>query len=101
MKFTTDFVAQVAQLANFTIDKEQEKELAQSFDDSLTNIELLNKVNTQGIEPTYQVNNLVNVMRADEINEANQFSQKEALSNAAATHDGYFVVKRVIDHDDA
>lgn len=100
MKFTTDFVAQVAQLANFTIDKQQEKKLAQSFDESLANIELLNKIDTKGIEPTYQVNNLVNVVRADEIDEANQLTQAQALSNAAAAHDGYFVVKRVIDHDD-
>ena len=99
MKPTIDFVTQVAQLANFCVDEQQKKELAQSFAESLANIELLGSIDTTGIEPTYQVNNLVNVMRADEVNAANEFTQAQALSNASATHDGYFVVKRVIDHE--
>lgn len=99
MKFTPKFVAHIAQLANLQIDEQQEIELAQSFDDSLAYVEELNKIDTTGIEPTYQVNNLVNVMREDQVNKTTQFSQEQALANAHQTHAGYFVVPRIIDHE--
>ena len=99
MKFTPKFVAHIAQLANLQIDAQQETELAQSFDDSLAYVEELNKIDTTNVEPTYQVNNLVNVVREDQINQTTQFSQEQALANAHQTHHGYFVVPRIIDHE--
>lgn len=99
MKFTPQFVAKIAQLAHLQINASQEKELAQSFDDSLAYVEELSKIDTTSIEPTYQVNNLVNVTREDLINETTQFSQEQALANAHQTHNGYFVVPRIIDHE--
>lgn len=99
MKFTPKFVAHIAQLANLQINEQQEIELAQSFDDSLAYVEELSKIDTANIEPTYQVNNLVNVTRTDQVNEITQFSQEQALSNAHQTHNGYFVVPRIIDHE--
>ena len=100
MKFTPEFVAKIAKLANLNIDQKQEKELAQSFADSLAYVDELSQIDVTQTEPTYQVNNLVNVTREDIVNpHQTQFTQEQALSNAKKTHAGYFVVPRIIDHE--
>ncbi len=99
MKFTPDFVKKIASLAHLDLSEKQTQELTQSFDESLVYVEKLSQIDTHNLKPTYQVNNLVNVTRADEVNTVNQLSQEDALSNAKRTYQGYFVVPRIIDHE--
>ena len=78
--------------------KLSDKEVVQ-FQTELTEIlnyvEMLDKADTSGLEPTYQVTGLKNVTRPDEILE---YSAKPAdlLKNAPATLDGQFKVKKVL-----
>ena len=59
----------------------------------------LQSVNVEGVEPTFQVTGLENVMRDDVVDEKRMFTQEQALANAKQTHDGYFVVPQVISQD--
>jgi aspartyl-tRNA(Asn)/glutamyl-tRNA(Gln) amidotransferase subunit C len=56
---------------------------------------MLNTVDVTGLEPTYQVTGLKNVMRADEI-KPYQAKPKDLLKNAPTVQDNQFKVRRVL-----
>ena len=58
-------------------------------------IEMLGRVNTEGIEPTYQVSGLANVMRPDEIIDYGT-STASLLKNAPLVENGMFRVGRMV-----
>lgn len=94
--FTPQQVHHVAQLANIPVTPSEEKKLAADFSETLNVIENLQSVDVSRVTPTYQVTGLENVLRADQVDESQMFSQSEALANAQDTHQGYFVVPQVI-----
>jgi aspartyl-tRNA(Asn)/glutamyl-tRNA(Gln) amidotransferase subunit C len=96
---TTNQVAHIAQLANLTLSDAEQGQFAHSFTDILAVIETLKKLDTEGVEPTHQVTNLENVLREDVVDETNQFTQTQALANATQTHNGYFVVERILHNE--
>ena len=97
--FTVTQVHHIAQLANIPVSDDEATDLAKDFSQTLQVIEKLKSVDVTGVEPTHQVTGLDNVMRADEVETDRSFTQKEALANASKTHNGYFVVERIIDQD--
>jgi len=99
MKFDQKFVYQIADLAHIPVTDTQAKTLAQEFAESMDVVDDLTKIDTTGVAPTYQVGQLANVWREDEVDEKRMLTQEQALSNAPRTHQGYFVVERVIDHE--
>ncbi len=90
-------VHHIAALANIPLTENQEEKLAQGFVTTLKVVDRLMEVDTKGIEPTHQVTGLENVWREDEVDASRTFTQEEALANAKTTHQGYFVVPRVIE----
>jgi len=96
-KIDKTLVKHIAQLAQIPISVQEEKILADNFSETLRVVDELQQVNTEGVELTHQVTGLKNITREDEINEKNMFTQQQALANASRTHDGFFVVERVID----
>jgi len=57
-------------------------------------VKVLNELDTDKIQPTYQVNKKSNVFREDKITPS--FSQKEALSQAPDSYQGYFKTSATI-----
>ncbi|MBW7956172.1 Asp-tRNA(Asn)/Glu-tRNA(Gln) amidotransferase subunit GatC [Patescibacteria group bacterium] len=92
-------VSHVAKLANIPISDQEEKNLELAFEETLAVVEQLQTVDVSGVEPTFQVTGLENVMRDDVVDDRRMFTQAQALANAKATHDGYFVVPQVISQD--
>lgn len=90
-------VKHIAQLAQIPINSQEETGLVQDFNQTLEVVDELQKINTHGVELTHQVTGLINVMRKDKVEATQMFSQQQALANTARQHNGYFVVKRVID----
>ncbi|MBQ6449952.1 Asp-tRNA(Asn)/Glu-tRNA(Gln) amidotransferase subunit GatC [bacterium] len=99
MKFDRQFVYQIANLAKIPVGDDQADTLAGEFEESMKVVDQLTKIKTDGIKPTFQVNNLVNVWREDVVETDQMLTQAQALQNAPRTHQGYFVVERVIDHE--
>lgn len=93
MKFD---ISHVAKLANLPLTDEEKKKFESQLEETIKYIEGLNKVDTEGIEPTSQVTGLENVLREDEIKPP--LSQEQALSNAKSTHNGFFKVKGILDN---
>jgi aspartyl-tRNA(Asn)/glutamyl-tRNA(Gln) amidotransferase subunit C len=63
---STDDVFYVASLAKIAITDAEAGELTKDLDAILTYVRQLDEVDTEGLEPTYQVTGLKNVMREDE-----------------------------------
>ena len=92
-------VSHIAQLANIPITTEEEQKLEQAFVETMAVVEELQRVDVEGVVPTFQVTGLENVMRDDVVDEERMFTQEQALANARAKHDGFFVVPQVISQD--
>ena len=94
---TIDDVKHVIKLANVTVPDDQIPALQTQLEQSLEYVSALKKVNTQGVPETNQVAGLTNVLREDAVDESRMFSQGEALKNAKRQHNGYFVVKAILE----
>ena len=67
MELNQDTIAHLANLSNFALDAEQSSALESNLQDIIGYISQLDQLNTTGVEPTYQVFEMENVWRADEI----------------------------------
>lgn len=85
----------VVKLANLPLTVVEEKKYSEQLSKILDYFEQLNQVDTLGVEATFNVTGLSNVMREDET--AASLSQDEALSNASNKKEGLFVTKGVFD----
>lgn len=66
MKLTSEQVKKVAKLANLPLIPEEENLYSEQLSKILNYIDQLNQVNTEGVEPTFNVTGLSNVSRKDE-----------------------------------
>lgn len=90
---TDDQFKRIAHLSRLTIKPEEgfiKDQLAKAAD----YIEVLKELDTNNIDPTFQVNHKRNVLREDVI--VPSLSQSDALSQAAKTSNGYFVTSATI-----
>lgn len=92
-------VKKVAKLANLQLSSGEEEKYSEQLTKILAYIDQLNEVDTENVEPTYNVSGSPaggsNVMRPDEVGDS--ISQDEALQNAPKKKDGFFVTKGVFD----
>ena len=97
MKLDTSQVQKVAKLANLTLTSEEEEKFSEQLSKILGYIEELNEVNTDSVEPTFNIVNRENVLRSDV--EETGLTQEEALQNAPNKRDGFFISKGVFKGD--
>lgn len=95
MRLTTDQVKKVAKLANLPITEAEEEKYAQQLSKVLDYIEQLQKVDTNGVKPTYNPTGLSSVFRPDQAFES--LTQDEALQNGSEVKQGFFVTKGVFE----
>lgn len=93
----TATVKHIANLSNIPVTDEEAIKIQHAFDETLQTISNLEQVDVTGVEPTHQVTGLENVLREDIVDSERSFSQEEALANAKQTHNGYFVVPRILE----
>lgn len=67
MEVNQETIAYLASLSNFALDAEQSEALESNLQDIIGYISQLDELNTTGVEPTYQVFEMENVWRPDEI----------------------------------
>ena len=95
MKTTMIDVEQVALLSRLEIPTDQQEDFTGRLNAILDYMEMLNSLDTTGIEPTAHVLPLKNVMRADETHVS--LARELALSNAPEQEDGYFRVPKIME----
>lgn len=94
-KLTRDEVLKLALLARLRLSDAEVDKFTTEIEAILGYVEQLQTVDLEGLEPTYQVTGLTNVMRPDDIVEYGT-SPKELLKNAPATENGQIKVKRML-----
>ena len=94
-KLSRDAVLKLAQLSRIKLTDEEIERFREELSSILDYVEVLDKVDTKGLEPTYQVTGLRNVMRRDEVKDY-QVKPKELMKNAPAVEKNQFKVKRVL-----
>lgn len=94
-KLTRDDVLKLAALSKLRLGEAEIEKFRTELTEILDYVEVLDKVDTKGLEPTYQVTGLTNVTRADKTN--SYFAKPaELLKNAPALEKNQFKVKRVL-----
>ena len=90
-----DDVLKLAQLARLDLNEEEISQFQQELSSILEYVEMLGSADTEGLEPTYQVTGLKNVMRSDEEVDY-KASPQMLLKNAPDTEKNQFKVKRMV-----
>lgn len=67
MKNTREDILHLAKLSNLTLDDQEVEGLRQDLDNIVEYISQLDELGTENVEPTYQVFEMENVWREDEI----------------------------------
>ncbi len=88
-------VDHVARLARLALTPEEKARIGEQLAKILTYIDTLNRLGTEGVEPTTHAVPVVNVMRDDEVGPC--LSPDEALANAPDRVEGFFRVPRIIE----
>lgn len=93
---SVDDVKKLAALSALSLSDEQINELQKDMGEILGYFEHLQSVDTEGVEPTYEVHGLETVTREDEIVDSG-LSRDELLKNAPKHNDESIVVPRVLE----
>jgi aspartyl/glutamyl-tRNA(Asn/Gln) amidotransferase C subunit len=94
---TKDLIKTIESMSHLEVPDKEEAYFVEQFNETLSVINDLNKIDTGKVESTNQVTGLKNVYREDVVETGRILSQDEALSNSKSTHDGFFVVKAILD----
>ena len=94
MKITREEVLYVADLARLDLDETSIETFAEQIANILEYVDMLNQVDTQGINPTSHAISLTNAFREDE--EKGHLERDRALANAPQREDGNFIVPKVV-----
>lgn len=94
-EFSPELVRKVAHLGRLKVTDTERERLSRQLGDILTYVELLNEVDTEGVEPMAHAIELTNVLRED-IPQAS-LPREQALANAPSTDGRYFLVPAILD----
>ena len=95
MQITPDLIKYLEKLARITLSEDEEKKVGNELQDILTYIDMLNELDTDGVEAMSHCFPVTNVMREDEV--APSMLPDEIVANAPESQDGYFVVPKTVD----
>ncbi len=95
MPIERDQVVHIAALARLGISEEEIDIYASQLSDIIDQFEILNELDTSGVEPTGHAGNLRGVMRDDAA--ADSLTPDATLSNAPRRDGEFFRVKAVLD----
>ena len=93
-KINKEDLDHIAKLARIDLTESEKALFLPQLESVIEYFDVLNKVDIDGVEPTFRVNEQSNVLRVDEVKES--LSVIDALSGAARTKDNYFIVTRTI-----
>ncbi|MGN0523849.1 MAG: Asp-tRNA(Asn)/Glu-tRNA(Gln) amidotransferase subunit GatC [Eubacterium sp.] len=95
MQITPELIKYLESLARITLTEDEEKKVSTELQDILTYIDMLNELDTEGVEAMSHCFPIVNVMREDEV--APSMTPDEITANAPEEQDGCFVVPKTVD----
>ena len=97
---TTSDIVKIAKLANIPVIDKQFEELTKHVGVTIEYVSQLQELPTDGVVETSQVTGLENIFREDIVDDQRMLTQEEALQNAPAQHEAYFVVDQVLERNE-
>ena len=94
-RLSSDEVRQIAALARISMNDEEVEIMRGQMVNILNNIDVLNNVDTAGVEPTGHSVDVRSVMREDEPTES--LRRDDVLLNAPSSEDSFIRVRSVLD----
>ena len=94
-QISLETIKKIAVLSGLALDEGELEKFRAQFEEILGYVEQLNDVDTNGVEPSYQVTGLKNVTRSDEVIDY-AVDQAALLGNAPAQRDGSIMVRKVL-----
>lgn len=94
---TSEQIKRVAKLAHLTFSDKDVKRFSSQLSNVLGFMEQIDEMKTSSAKETSQTTGIINRYREDKIEPKRILSQKQALSQAKKTYQGYFVVKSIFD----
>ena len=94
-KITREEIDHLAELSNFSLTDEEKDSLGTDLGNIIGYISQLDELDTEGVEPTYQVFEMENVWRDDEI-VAQEADREALLALAPAEQDHQIKVPKVL-----
>ena len=94
MPITKETVAHMAALARLDIDDSTQERFTRQFTDILSYMEVLDGVNTEGVEPLYSPVRHSDASREDAAD--NRRTREQVLGNAPEQDGQYFIVPRIV-----
>jgi len=95
MKLKKEEVEKIANLARISLSPEEKKKFQGELSSILEFVGQLNEVNTEGVEPTYQVTGLGNVFREDEVFSCDSKIKEEITGNFPDSKDSLLKVPAI------
>lgn len=95
MQITPDLIKYLESLARITLSEDEEKKVGSELQDILTYIDMLNELDTDGVEAMSHCFPVTNVMREDVVGES--MTLDEIVANAPESQDGCFVVPKTVE----
>ena len=95
MEVNQETIGHLARLSNFALDEAQTASLVKDIGQIVNYISQLDELDTDGIEPTYQVFEMENVWRPDEI-QPQEADREQLLALTKATQDYQIKVPKVL-----
>ncbi len=94
-ELTREDILKLARLSRLKLNDAEVEEFTKEISAILGYVQMLDKVDTTGLKPTYQVTGLSNVSRVDELIDYG-VSQEDLLKNLPARDGKYIKVKRML-----
>lgn len=95
MQITPELIKYLESLARIELDEAQEAKISAELQEILTYMDMLNELDTQGVEAMSHAFPLTNVLRPDEVKESKP--NDVILQNAPNQHGGCFVVPKTVE----
>ena len=95
MKITESEVLHVARLARLNLEHEELVRFQRELSSILDYMDLLNGIETRGVEPTFHTQSITNALREDTVKPSQ--SRHDALNNAPCSRGHVFTVPKVIE----
>ncbi len=95
MQITPDLIKYLESLARITLTEDEEKKVGKELQDILTYIDMLNELDTDGVEAMSHAFPITNVLRKDEVKDS--MTPDEIVANAPESQDGMFVVPKTVE----
>lgn len=95
MQITRELVEYVAELSRIKLDEQSAEKMEKELGAIVEYMDVLNKLDTDGVEPLSHVFNITNVMREDEVVES--YDRADILKNAPEHTDETVVVPKTVE----